>query len=344
MGWKIRQIEFEIKEYEYVKEFRISLGGSTRTRNIEITLTLDDGTVGKGEASTSFSIAGELKESSLGFADTVREIVVGEDVRNYRKIFDKLDFALRKAMALKAGVQGAIIDALTKKLGIKMFQFFGGAKNVIETDITIGIESKEEAVKDAKEYIDKGFNMIKAKVGVNWREDAERILAIYDVIKPRGMIVDANQGFSVKEAIMFADVLYREGVNVAIFEQPVKATDIDGLKEVRRSVKFPVAADDAVFSRYDALRLIKEGAVDFINIKLMKSGVSDALAIVEMAKSANVGLMIGCMAESSLGISLSVHFAAGTGAFTYHDLDSFQLHKEEFRGDFKWEGNKYYLE
>ncbi len=71
----------------------------------------------------------------------------------------------------------------------------------------------------------------------------------------------------------------------------------------------------------------------------MKSGLSDALAIVQIAQAANVKLMIGCMGESSLGIRQSVHFAAGTGAFTYYDLDAhLSLKEEKFRGDFKQEG------
>jgi L-alanine-DL-glutamate epimerase-like enolase superfamily enzyme len=73
----------------------------------------------------------------------------------------------------------------------------------------------------------------------------------------------------------------------------------------------------------------------------MKSGISDALAIVEMAKASNIKLMIGCMAESSLGINQSVQFALGTGAFDFHDLDSHLLLKEpSFRGKFVQDGPK----
>jgi len=114
-----------------------------------------------------------------------------------------------------------------------------------------------------------------------------------------------------------------------LLEQPVHRKDYDGLKLVRQSSPYPVAADESVFEKYDAFKLIQNGCVDYINIKLMKSGLSDALAIVEMAKSAGVGLMIGCMGESSLGITQSVDFAAGTGAFTYHDLDSSLMLKED---------------
>jgi L-alanine-DL-glutamate epimerase-like enolase superfamily enzyme len=74
----------------------------------------------------------------------------------------------------------------------------------------------------------------------------------------------------------------------------------------------------------------------------MKSGISDALAIVEIAQTANKKLMIGCMGEGGIGMGQSVHFACGTGAFTYHDLDSCFLLKEPQQFRFKADGNKLY--
>jgi len=56
-------------------------------------------------------------------------------------------------------------------------------------------------------------------------------------------------------------------------------------------------------------------AVDYINIKLMKCGISDALSIVELANTANIKLMIGCMGESSLGINQSIHFSSRSWSF-----------------------------
>jgi len=111
--------------------------------------------------------------------------------------------------------------------------------------------------------------------------------------------------------------------------------DIEGLKFVRYNSPYPVAADESAKTKYDVFNLIKMDAVDYINIKLMKSGISDALAIVEMVKSANKKLMIGCMGESSIGINQSVQIALGTGAFEFCDLDSHLMLKEDnFRGDF----------
>jgi L-alanine-DL-glutamate epimerase-like enolase superfamily enzyme len=129
---------------------------------------------------------------------------------------------------------------------------------------------------------------------------------------------------------------------MVIFEQPVGVYDFDGLRLIRNNVHYPVSADEAIKTKFDAMRLVREDCVDFINIKLMKSGISDALAIVEIAETANKKLMIGCMGEAGIGIGQSVHFACGTGAFAYHDLDSCFLldNPEEIR--FRSEGNKLY--
>ncbi|MGB9833056.1 MAG: enolase C-terminal domain-like protein, partial [Caldisericum exile] len=110
---------------------------------------------------------------------------------------------------------------------------------------------------------------------------------------------------------------------------------IEGLKFVRFNSPYPVAADESIKTQIDALNLVKNEAVDFFNIKLMKSGISSALAIVEIAKSANIGLMIGAMAETSIGINQSVHFALGVGGFKFFDLDTiFLLNEERFEGNF----------
>ena len=126
---------------------------------------------------------------------------------------------------------------------------------------------------------------------------------IYKVTKGAKYIVDANMGYTPKQAVEFAKRIYRKGIDISVFEQPVLATDISGLKFVRFNSPFPVAADESAHTKYDVLRLIREEAVDYINIKLMKSGISDALAIVEMVKTANLHLMLGCMAESSIGVN-----------------------------------------
>ncbi len=339
---KIRRVAFELKEYEFEEPFRITGWVHNQAKNIEITLELENGAIGKGEASYSYRVNGEMISALLAMQDDVEEMLKGMDVKNYRKIFNVIDGFSRTAPSLKAGVQFAVLDALSVEIDLPVYQILGGATNKIKTDKTVGIDEMEKMVEKAKKlYYTQGFETLKIKVGENLKEDIEKITAISEATKGASYIVDANQGYSPKEAIQFAKAAYDNGVNIVVFEQPTMWNNHDGLKLIRENSPFPIAADESAKSKYDVFELVKNGCVDFVNIKLMKSGISDALAIVELAKTVDIGLMIGCMSESSLGINQSVHFAAGTGAFLYHDLDSHLLLKEEkFRGKFTQNGQE----
>ncbi len=341
---KISDVKFEIKRYEYHETFHITGSSRNSAENIEIKLLLDDGTEGMGEASPSYRVNGEIASVLAGFEASVKEMIKGLDVRDYAKIFKIMDGLSKSAPSIKAAVQYATLDALSNSIDLPVYKILGGAKEEIETDKTISIDALEKMVKKASEAFSQGFKVLKIKVGENLKEDMQKMLAISNETKDAQYVIDANQGYSPKEAIQFAKFLYQEGINVKIFEQPVIWNDFEGLKLVRYNSPIPIAADEGVRTRYDAYRLIKEDCADFINVKIMKSGISDALAIIEMAKSANVGLMIGCMSESSLGINQSVHLAAGTGAFAHCDLDSHLLIAEKtFRGKFRQIGSEIML-
>ena len=338
--YEIQDVVFELKRYEFLEPFRITGWVHNEARNIEVKVVLKNGGIGRGEASPSYRVNGEKVPALMALQDDVKKMLQGIDVRNYRRIFNIMDGLSRTAPSVKAAVQYAVLDSLSAVSGLPVYQILGGSKNKIKTDKTVGIDEINKMVEKAKRFHhDEGYETLKIKVGENLKEDIEKILAISDATKGASYVVDANQGYSVKEAIQFARAAYENDVNIVVFEQPIMWNNFDGLKVLRYNSPFPIAADESAKTKYDVYELIRNGCVDFVNIKLMKSGISDALSIVELAKTTDIGLMIGCMSESSLGINQSVHFAAGTGAFTYHDLDSHMLLKEkEFSGKFTQEG------
>jgi len=338
--YKISDLTFDLKRYEYFETFHIAGSSRNYAENIGIKITLDDGTYGIGEASPSYRVNGEVVSALMSLQSIIKDMISGLDVREYGKIFKIMDGFSRTAPSVKAAVQYATLDALGNSMGLPVYMLLGGSKSKIETDKTVSIDTLERMVKKAEEFFGEGFNSLKIKVGENLKEDMDKMLAISDATHGSYYVVDANQGYSAKEAIQFAKYLYDHQINVKVFEQPVVWNDIEGLKLVRYNSPIPVAADEGVKTKYDAYQMIKNDCVDFINIKLMKSGLSDALAIIELAKISNVGLMIGCMSESSSGINQSVNFACGTGAFAHHDLDSHMLLKEDkFEGKFHQEKN-----
>ncbi|PMQ01670.1 MAG: dipeptide epimerase [Dictyoglomus sp. NZ13-RE01] len=335
---EIVDVKLTPKKYRLKEVFKIATGERSEILNLEIEIFLKDGTIGVGEASSSLISKIISENSYVVLEKSIKDLLIGENILKLRYLWKKLK-SLQFLPAIMAGTEYALVSAYCNWKGISPYLFFGGEREEIETDITIGISDFENTIRKAKEYYDAGFRILKIKVGLDLEEDLRKVIEIKRILPDVDFIIDANQGYTPKIANYFINTLYREGIEVLVFEQPVHKDDHDGIKYVRYNSPFPVAVDESVYTVYDALRLIKEDAIDFINIKLMKSGIYDALGIIEIARASNKGLMIGCMGESSLGISQSVHFSLGTSAFTYHDLDShLSIADEEFRGDFIQEG------
>lgn len=341
---RIKDVRFELKRYRYLKPFHIANSTTTSVENLEVEVITEDGFKGVGEASPSFRVCGETIDTLMALAGNIANLIKGIEVKHYSRIFD-ITAKFISSPSLKAAVEFACLDAMCKEMGLGVWEFFGGATNSIETDKTVSIGSIKEMVKDAVNIKKEGFKVIKIKVGEDLHHDIDAVSEIYKKTKGMRYIVDANMGYSPKEAVYFAKRLYSSGIDIELFEQPVDRYDIDGLRYVRFNSPYPVCADESAKTRYDVLNLLKLDAVDFINIKLMKCGISDALSIIELCSSWKKGLMIGCMGESSIGVNQSVQLACGKGVFKYCDLDShLMLNEPRYRGDFIQDGCKIKVE
>ena len=136
------------------------------------------------------------------------------------------------------------------------------------------------------------------------------------------MVLDANEGYSAKQALSFLAALRSEGIEPNVLEQPVARDDWEGLGQVTRESNIAVAADESCRSPQDALRISNENLATIINIKLVKSGVVGALEIAGIAQSSGIDLMIGGMVETRIAMGFAAHFAAGLGTFKWIDLDT----------------------
>ena len=159
-----------------------------------------------------------------------------------------------------------------------------------------------------------------ATIGV----DIERVKAIYAAVEGRALLrLDANQGWTAKQAVYALQTLEDAGVRLELVEQPVKAHDLDGMKYITERVHTPVMADESVFGPMEVIELIRMRAADIVNIKLMKTGgLSNAIRIADIAAIYGVDCMIGCMLEGSISVAAAVHLAvAKSHAITKIDLD-----------------------
>jgi L-alanine-DL-glutamate epimerase-like enolase superfamily enzyme len=150
--------------------------------------------------------------------------------------------------------------------------------------------------------------------------DVARVRAIRAARPDARILVDANGGFSVDEAVRFAEDL--KGARIDLFEQPVAPGDWEALAEVRRRTGLRIAIDESVTRAEDVGEAKRLGAADAVNAKIMKSGVFEVLRIVERARAEGLVRMIGGMVETRLAMGTSACIAAGLGGFGYIDLDT----------------------
>jgi len=317
----IKQVTVEPLNIELDEPFTIAIGKKERIENVLVTIVLENGIQGYGEAAPLEPINGENQATVMAVLNSCTEYLVGQEAASYRTISERLRSIFRPQITARCAVEMALLDAFTRTLDIPLYRFFGGLENRIETDYTIDIVPPDKAQKDAARLAREGYRVLKIKVGSDPEEDIERLLAIRKGAPDCRVTVDANQGFNPAQAVGFMKDLEKRNIRPVLFEQPVARDDLEGMRFVREHVTVPVAADESVFTPADAIRVIRSGCADIINIKTMKSGLLGALDIAAVARSAHVELMIGCMLESTLSKSASVHLAAGVGGFRYVDLD-----------------------
>jgi len=330
---KIKKVIIEPLNLDLEEPFRIAIGTKYNIENVLITVVLENGIEGYGEAAPLEPINGENQATALATLKSCVEFIKGKNVTDYRAISATLRGVFHAQVTARCAIEMALIDAYAKVLGIPLYEFFGGVGNKAETDYTIDIVPPDVAKKNAAKLAKAGYTVLKTKVGKKLTDDIDRLLAIRDGAPKCGITIDANQGYSPCEAVHFIEEMGKNGIRPILFEQPVSRFDLQGMRFVKDHTSIPIAADESVFTSADAINVVRTGCADYINIKLMKSGIIEAMDIAAIARSANIKLMVGCMLESKLALGCAVHMVAGMGCFSHVDLDPhIAPEKEPFTG------------
>ncbi len=315
----IDSLEFRTYVCKRKSPFRIATGTSDVEENTLVRIASgDEHGVGNGSPS---DVTKETRGSIEAFLSKAAKKIAGTE-EDPAKLHHVLDSIADGNTAAKAAVDIALFDLLSKRDGKPLYEWLGGERDRIVTDMTIGIEPMETTVQKALEHCRSGFKALKIKVGLDLEQDIKRVGAVREAVGPGVELrVDANQGYTVEQAIRFCESMMAYGV--AVVEQPVKADDYAGLKSVTRATEMLVMADECVRSVLDVRRVAREGAADMINIKLMKSaGVSDAVFMNRLAEAADLKTMVGCMGEIQASIAAGLHFALSSKNVLFADLDS----------------------
>ena len=322
---KITDIRLGMLRVPLKTPFKTALRTVETVEDIVVVMETDDGRVGYGEAPATAVITGDTHGSIIeAITRVIRPRLIGHDIANLNQVTQIIQGSLERNYSAKAAVEIAVYDLWGQLYEAPLYRMLGGGDPVITTDITISVDYIDKMVADSINALDRGFESLKIKVGKDIGLDIERVKAIYSAVEGRALLrLDANQGWTAKQAVHAMRTLEDAGVVLELLEQPVKARDIDGLKYVTDRVHTPVMADESVFGPAQVFDLIERRAADIINIKLMKTGgLSNAIRIADIASIYGVQCMIGCMIESAISVAAAVHLAvAKAGAITKVDLD-----------------------
>lgn len=289
MNMTLHQFDLPLKH-----PFTIARG----TVNVQPTLVVElhDGSChGFGEATASPYYGATLRNMESALED-VRSVVRDWSPDDPARLWDELNEQLQHQPFAQCALDQAAHDLWGKHLGKPVFQLWDlDVAAIPDTSFTIGIDALDRMVAKLHEMPD--WPIYKIKLGTDNDLEIVRELRQHTSAVFR---VDANCGWSADQTIAHAKQL--RSLNVEFIEQPLPAEDWDGMRHVYENSVLPVIADESCVREPDVARC--GGFFHGVNIKLVKcGGLTPARRMIEQARAAGLKTMVGCMTESTVGIS-----------------------------------------
>lgn len=320
---QITQIEIYKFPVRLKKPFIISLGTFDYAENVIVIIRTNEGLSGFGECSPFMPINGESMETAYIVANYLAKSLIGKNPLDIESCSKEMDRTIYGNSSIKSAFDIALYDIAAQSAGLPLYAFLGGKNNkTLLTDYTVSLGNQEQMAADAQVIKDRGFQVIKVKLGDNPEKDICRIKAIRAQIGDEiPLRLDANQGWSVDSAIHVLNKLTPS--NIQFCEEPIARWNYMELPRIRKESPIMIMADESCCDHHDAKRLIDLNAVPAFNIKLGKSsGIFNALKIIRLAEQANIQLQIGGFLESRIGFTASAHLALTSDNVTFCDFDT----------------------
>lgn len=295
------RIESEIVRLRLRHTWTTVMSSSEYRDNLHLRFTRD-GVTGTGEAApiVRYQESAELARQAV---ESVRPLLAGADPWQFSKVLDEVFRRVKGQWAAKAAIDMALVDWVTQKMGVPLYRYFGlDRRDAPVTTFSIGIDTPEKTREKVREA--EAFPVLKIKVGLG--TDEATIEAVRSVTK-KPLRADANEGWKDKEEAV-RKINWLESQGVEFIEQPLPAPLIEEAKWIRKRVHIPIIADEACLHPSDIPKVAE--AFDGVNIKLMKcGGVLEAYRMIQIARSLGLKTMLGCMIESSVGVTAAAHLS-----------------------------------
>ncbi|MEF8852069.1 MAG: dipeptide epimerase [Haloarculaceae archaeon] len=318
------ETEFERVSFPLADEFTIARGTTETAENVLVRVRDGAGTVGLGNAAPSAYYGETAATVEAALPDLLDVVETADDPHARERTERRLRDRLGGNSAARAAVTTALADLAGKRLDAPLYRLWGlDPAATPKTSFTVGIGDPDEMAAKASEAVERGFDVLKVKLGGGDGRDDERVAAVREGSPDARVRVDANAAWTSKEAVAMSERLADHGIE--FLEQPVAATDVEGLRFVRERGAVPVAADESVVTASDVPRVAD--AVDIVVAKVMKAGsLRETRRVAHVAHAHDCEAMLGCMVESSASIAAAWHLAP---LFEYADLDGSLLLAED---------------
>jgi len=308
MDLKIHKFDLPLKH-----AFTISRGSTNVQETIIVELT-EGGHSGFGEATTNSYYNVTLNTMS-GALERVRPLLGAEALEDPVDLWDQLSPQLAENPFALCALDQAAWDLWGKKQGEPVYRLWGlDPENAPLSNFTIGIDQVDVMVAKLLEVPD--WPIYKIKLGTSADLEIIRELRRHTKAPFR---VDANCGWTVEETLNNGPDLRELGVE--FIEQPLPADDWQGNQRLFEESPLPIIADESCIAEKDVSRC--HGKFHGVNIKLVKcGGMTPALRMITQAQSLGMKTMVGCMTESTVGISAIAQLAP---LLDYVDMDGAAL-------------------
>lgn len=305
--------------------FVTALRRTTTVETLVVEVVDTDGRSGYGEAPQVWQVTG----ASVGGAracveEMLAPLLTGRSADDLVARCAEVRRAVVGNETAKAAVDVALHDLAARRLDVPLVRLLGGTSRRVPTDVTLSAGDAVELAAAAKQRVADGFSVLKVKVGTDPAGDLARVRAVRAAAGPQTRIrLDANQGWTPREAVRVIRGIEDAGLDVELVEQPVRGHDIAGLAWVSDRVDLPILADEAVYGVRDLVEVIQRRAADLVNVKLAKcGGLGPARTLLELAEAHGVGTVVGSMMESQIGLGAAASLVAAYGTSAVSDLDA----------------------
>lgn len=345
---KITEVKIEKFFIEMNEPFKVAFAEVSHTESLLVKIETDEGIEGYGEAAPFAPVTGETPEGCQAVLQMFRQGLIGMNPLDIEKIHVMMDSLVHGNGSAKCAVDIALHDIKGKVMNQPLYRVLGGYQNIVQNDITIGINAPEKMAETARHYVeDLGYRILKIKVGIKPEEDLRALELIRKTVGPKVRLrVDANQGYSISTALSVLEGMKQYGVEA--IEQCLPDWDMEGAAYLRKKVSgIQLMLDESIHTTKDAARACQLKAADIFNIKLMKcGGLYRGLQISTLAENFGMTCMVGCMMETKIAITAGLSLVASRKNITEADCDSFLYYKDAdtgMPGGFEREGDMFRL-